>query len=65
MEALLGLNDFPLEGIVLALRDLAVGKGRVCLLSRCFQRGELLFGITDRLAQKPVLLRQQLRIAGV
>ena len=65
LEFLFGFDDLPLEGVILRLGDLPVGEGLIGLLRCRFQRGQFLLGLRDGLAQQPVLLRQQLRVAGV
>ncbi|GFI09799.1 hypothetical protein IMSAGC007_02266 [Lachnospiraceae bacterium] len=64
-QGLLRLNDFPLQGIILAPGNLPLRQRLIGLLPRQLQSVQFLLRLTDRLGQKPLLLRHQLRIAGV
>ena len=65
LEFLFSFDDLPLESVILRLGDLPIGKSGVGLFSGGLEGGQFLLGLGDGLTQQPVLLCQQLRIAGV
>ena len=64
-QALLGLGDLPLKGVVLLLGNGAVLERLVRLFGGFLQRIQLFLGGLNLLLEGPVLLGKQLRIAGV
>ena len=64
-QVALRLDDLPLQGIILALGNLAPCQRVIRLLRRSLQRLQLLLRLFDRFPKEPVLLRHQFRIAGV
>ena len=64
-QLLRGLDDLPLQRVILRLGDLAVGEGDIGLFSGGFQRIQLGAGLADGVAQEPLLLGKKLRIRGV
>ena len=65
LQFLFRFDDLTLQGIILLLRDVAVGKRLIRLLCRCFQRFQLFFGSLHRIGEELVLLREQFRIGRI
>ena len=64
-QALLGLSDLPLKGIILLLRDCAVLERLIRLLGGFLQRVQLFLGRLNLLLEGFVFLGKQLRVARI
>ena len=65
LKLLLGLDDLTLKGIVLLLRNIAVGEGCICLFRSGFQGFQLFFGSRHRIGEELMLLREQFRVGRI
>ena len=65
LQFLFCLDDLTLQGIVLLLRDVAVGESLIYLLCCCFQGFQLFFGSLHRIGEELVFLREQFRIGRI
>ncbi len=65
LQLLFRFDDLTLEGIVLLLRNVAVGESRVCLFRSGFQGFQLFFGSRHRIGEELMLLREQFRIGRI
>ena len=63
--AMAGWKTSDLQAVVLLLCDLPFCKSLVCLFRRRFQGFQLFLCLPHRFPKEPVLLCQQLRIAGI
>ena len=64
-EFLLRLDDFPLQGVIFILTEVAVFKLLFCLLLCLLQSFQLFRRCADGIFQRPLLLGDQLGITGV
>ena len=65
LQFLFRFDDLTLQGIILLLRDVAVGKRLICLLCCRFQCFQLFFGSLHRIGEELVFLREQFRIGRI
>ena len=65
LQFLFRFDDFTLEGIILLLRNVAVGKCLIRLLCRRFQGFQLFFGSLHRIGEELMLLREQFRVGRI